>query len=186
VSAHGRLHLHASYHPPDERSRVADAQPGPSPDITPAGGGAPGVRHTRERMTRETALGTALLAYAGANGLTGLFMLSFPRALWVSIGGAEGESVGNAYASTRFAGAALAALAVAALLVMRKPAHQSTLVTVLAIEATLVAAATVLNGVIDEVPTDGWFTWLIALGSVALAGLMWWARVVARKVLKAG
>ena len=186
MSAHGRPHLHASYHPPDERSRVADAQPEPSPDTTPAGGGAPGVRHTRERMTRETALGTALLAYAALNGLAGLVMLSFPRALWVSIGGAEGEGVGNAYASTRFAGAALAALAVAALLVMRKPARQSTLVTVLAIEATLAAAATVLNGAIDEVPTDGWFTWLIALGSVVLAGLMWWARVVARKVLKAG
>jgi len=165
---------------------VADAQPEPSPDTTPAGGGTPGVKRTRERMTPQTALGSALLAYAALNGLTGLFMLTFPQALWVSIGGAEGDSVGNAYASTRFAGAALAALAVAALLVMRKPARQSTLVTVLAIEATLVAAATVLNGVIDDVPTDGWFTWLIALGSVALGGLMWWARFIARKFLKAG
>ncbi|MBP1632888.1 MAG: hypothetical protein H6Q11_1176, partial [Acidobacteria bacterium] len=30
------------------------------------------------------------------------------------------------------------------------------------------------------------FTWLIAIGSVALAAIMWWARFVARKVLKSG
>ena len=137
-------------------------------------------------MTPQTTLGTALLAYAALNGLTGLLMLSFPRALWVSIGGAEGEAVSNAYSSTRFAGAALAALAVAALLVMRRPARQSTLVTVLTLEATLVAVATVLNSIVDDVPTDGWFTWLIALGSVALAGFMWWARIIARKALKEG
>jgi len=137
-------------------------------------------------MTPQTTLGTALLAYAALNGLTGLLMLSFPRALWVSIGGAEGEAVSNAYSSTRFAGAALAALAVAALLVMRRPARQSTLMTVLTLEATLVAVATVLNGVVDDIPTDGWFTWLIAVGSVALAGFMWWARIIARKVLKEG
>lgn len=158
-------------------------EPTPGP-ATPAPVEATSARRPRQHMTPETTLGTALLAYAAANGLAGLFMLTFPRALWVSIGGAEGEGVANAYASTRFAGAALAALAVAALLVMRKPAGQSTLVTVLAVEATLVAVASVLNGVIDEVPTDGWFTWVVALGSVALAGFMWWARIFSRKVLK--
>jgi len=164
---------------------VTDSSEEPRPAETPA---TPQditeVRRTREKMTPETTLGTALLAYAALNGLTGLLMLTFPRALWVSIGGADSGVVGNAYSSTRFAGAAMAALAVAALLVMRKPARQSTLVTVLAIEATLAAAATVLNGVADDVPTDDWFTWLIAIGSVALAGFMWWARIVARKVLK--
>lgn len=163
---------------------MTDPQPQTGPDVPATPGGGPVVGRGREKMTPQTALGTALLAYAALNGLTGLFMLTFPRALWVSIGGAEGESVAQAYASTRFAGAALATLAVAALLVLRKPARQGMLVTVLSIEATLVAAATVLNGVIDDVPTDGWFTWLIAVGSVALAGLMWWARFVARKVFK--
>ena len=163
--------------------------PDPSEEPTPAEAAptpleAAGARRPRDRMTPQTALGTALLAYAALNGLGGLFMLAFPHALWVSIGGAQGEAVGNAYASTRFAGAALVALAVAALLVMRKPAHQSTLVTVLAIEATLAAAGTVLNGVVDDVPTGDWFTWLIAVVSVALAGFMWWARIFARKVLK--
>jgi hypothetical protein len=161
---------------PPEEPRPAETTPSPV-DAT-AG------RRPRERMTAQTTLGTALLSYAALNGLAGLFMLTFPRALWISIGGAEAASVGNAYASTRFAGAALAALAVAALLVMRKPAHQSTLVTVLTIEATLVAVVTVLNGVVDDVPTDDWFTWLIAIGSVALAGFMWWARLIGRKVLK--
>lgn len=154
------------------------------PEGTPVSSDEGGTKPTREGMTPQTILGTALLAYAALNGLAGLLMLTFPRALWVSIGGAEGEGISDAYTSTRFAGAALVTLAVAALLVMRRPSRQNTLVTLLAIEATLVAAATVLNGIIDEVPTDGWFTWLVALGSVALAGLMWWARVAARKVFK--
>lgn len=140
-------------------------------------------RKPRARMTPETTLGTALLAYAGLNGLAGLFMLTFPRALWVTIGGAD-AFFDRAYASTRFAGAALVTLAVAALLVIRKPSRQSTLVTVLALEATLVAVATLVNAVADDVPTDLWFEWLIALGSIALAAFLWWARIVARKALK--
>jgi len=164
---------------------VLDPSEEPTPgDAAPTPVEAAAVRRSRDRMTPQTALGTVLLAYAALNGLAGLFMLTFPRVLWVSIGGAEGESVGNAYASSRFAGAALVALAVAALLVMRKPAHQSTLVTVLAIESTLTAVGAIVNAVLDDVPTDGWFTWLIALGSAALAGFMWWARIFARRVLK--
>jgi energy-converting hydrogenase Eha subunit E len=135
-------------------------------------------------MTPEATLGTALLAYAGANGLVGLFMLTFPRALWVSIGGAEGQDLGEAYASTRFAGAMMVILAMMALLVIRKPARQSTTVTLLCLEETLVGVALFINAVADDVPTSGWFTWLIALGSIALAGFMWWARIVGRKALK--
>jgi hypothetical protein len=165
---------------------VEDPHSAAGPEGIPVSGEKGGSRSTREGMTPQTILATALLAYAALNGLAGLLMLTFPRALWISIGGAEGEGVANAYASTRFAGAALVTLAMAALLVMRKPSRQNTLVTVLAIEATLAAAATLVNGLIDEVPTDGWFTWLVALGSVALAGLMWWARVLARRVFKQG
>jgi K+ transporter len=134
-------------------------------------------------MTPEATLGTALLAYAGANGLVGLFMLTFPRALWVSIGGAD-ALYEKAYASTRLAGAMMVTLAIMALLIIRKPVRQSTLVTLLCLEQTLVAAATFANAAFDKVPTDGWFDWLIALGSIALAGFMWWARIVGRKALK--
>jgi len=135
-------------------------------------------------MTPEATLGTALLAFAGANGLAGLLMLTFPRALWVSIGGAEGQGLAEAYASTRAMGAMMVVLAIAALLVIRKPARQSTLVTLLCLEETLVAIATVINAVADNVPTSGWFTWLITLGSIALALFMWWARIIGRKALK--
>jgi hypothetical protein len=134
-------------------------------------------------MTPEATLGTALLAFAGANGLVGLFMLTFPRALWVSVGGAD-PIYEKAYASTRFAGAMMVVLAVAALLVIRKPARQSTLVTLLCVDETLVAAATVVNAFADKVPTDVWFDLLVALGSVALAAFMWWARIVGRRALK--
>ena len=154
------------------------------PGSTPSSGDATPVR-SKAKMTPEATLGTALLAYAGANGLLGLFMLTFPRALWVSVGGAD-ALYEKAYASTRATGAMMIVLAVAALLVIRKPLHQSTLVTLLCVEATLVAAATLINAVADKVPTDVWFDWLLALGSIALAGFMWWARIVGRKALKEG
>lgn len=141
------------------------------------------ARQPRSRMTPEATLGTALLAFAGANGLAGLFMLTFPRALWVSIGGAD-PLYEKAYASTRAMGAMMLVLAIAALLIIRKPARQSTLVTLLCLEETLVAAATFVNAAFDKVPTDVWFDWLLALGSIALAGFMWWARIVGRKALK--
>jgi hypothetical protein len=152
------------------------------PASTPASGDA-AVGKGRSRMAPEATLGTALLAYAGLNGLAGLFMLTFPRALWVSIGGAD-PLYEKAYASTRMAGAMMVVLAIAALLIIRKPAGQSTLVTLLCLEATLVAAAAFLNASADKVPTDVWFDWLIALGSIALAAFMWWARILGRKALK--
>jgi hypothetical protein len=154
-----------------------------SPAGDAAADGTATARPARPKMTPEATLGTALLAYAGGNGLAGLLMLTFPRALWVSIGGADGLYE-KAYASTRLAGAMMVTLAVMALLVVRKPARQSTLVTLLCIEETLVAAATFVNAAFDKVPTDVWFDWLIALGSIALAGFMWWARIVGRKALK--
>ena len=152
------------------------------PASTPASGEIAAVGRTRRQMTPEATLGTALLAFAGANGLAGLFMLTFPRALWVSVGGAD-PLYEKTYASTRAMGAMMIVLAIAALLIIRKPARQSTLVTLLCLEETLVAIATVLNAAADKVPTDVWFDWLIALGSVALAGFMWWARIVGRKAL---
>ena len=107
-------------------------------------------------MTPEATLGTALLAFSGANGLAGLFMLTFPRALWVSIGGAD-PLYEKAYSATRMMGAMMVVLAIAALIVIRKPARQSTLVTLLCLEETLVAAAAVINATGDKVPTDVWF-----------------------------
>ena len=153
------------------------------PAAAPEGEAA--ARLPKKRMTPEATLGTALLAYAGANGLAGLLMLTFPRALWVSIGGAD-PLYEKAYASTRAMGAMMVVLAVAALVVIRKPARQSTLVTLLCLEETLVAAAVFVNAAFDKVPTDVWFDWLIALGSIALAGFMWWARIVGRKALREG
>ena len=155
-----------------------------SPSGNAAADGTTPARPARAKMTPEATLGTALLAYAGANGLAGLLMLTFPRALWVSIGGADGTDAARAYTSTRFAGALMVTLAIMALLVIRKPARQSTLVTLFSVGETLVAAATLANALGDHPPTSLWFEWLIALGSTALAGFMWWARLVGRKALK--
>ena len=83
----------------------------------------------------------------------------------------------------RFSGGALVALAIGALMVLRKPEGQHTLMTVMALEATLVAAAIITNIAIDDTPTDLWFELLIAIVCAALAGYLWWARIKARRIL---
>ena len=155
------------------------------PEAKPSSGEATPAAKTRKKMTPEATLGTALLAFAGANGLVGLLMLTFPKALWASIGQVSDVEAQAAYTSTRFAGALMVTVALIALLVIRRPSGQSTPVTILCIGETLVAVATLLNAVGDHPPTAFWFEWPIALVSLALALFMWWARIVGRKALKA-
>jgi hypothetical protein len=131
----------------------------------------------------EGTLATALLAYAAVNGLSGLLIALFPTAFWDTIGGAA-DIYDRAYDSTRFAGGALLALAIGALLVLRRPAGQQTLVTVFALEATLVTLAVFTNIVADDAPTDLWFEIVMLLGAGAVAGYLWWARFKARRILK--
>jgi hypothetical protein len=123
-----------------------------------------------------------LLAYAAVNGLSGLLIALFPTAFWNAIGGAA-DIYDRAYDSTRFAGGALLALAVGALLVLRNPRGQQTLVTVFALEATLVTLAVFTNILADDTPTDLWFEIVMLLGAGAVAGYLWWARIKARRIL---
>lgn len=131
----------------------------------------------------EGTLATALLAYAAVNGLSGLLIALFPTAFWDTIGGAA-DLYDRAYDSTRFAGGALLALAIGALVVLRRPAGQQTLVTVFALEATLATVAAFTNIVADDTPTDLWFEIVVLLGAGGVAGYMWWARFRARRVLR--
>ena len=121
---------------------------------------------------------------SGNHEIFGLLLLFFPRFLLDTIGGGA-DIFDRAFDLMRFSGGALVALAVGALLVLRKPAGQHTLVTVMAIEATLVAAAIITNIAIDDTPTDLWFELVVAIVSAALAAYLWWARIRARKLLQA-
>ena len=156
-----------------------------SPEPEPQQREAPSEPKRRLRIpqTTEGTLASALLLSAGANGVFGLMVLIFPRFVWNVLGGAA-DTFDPAYASTRFAGAVLIALAVGALLVLGRPEGQTTLVTVLALEKTLVAAALIVNLIVDEAPTAGWFEVLAMVGSAALAAYLWWARVRGRKLLR--
>ena len=138
----------------------------------------------KKPRTPDGTLRTALFVYAVLNGGAGLAIFLFPGIFWDTIGGA-GDVYEVAYGSTRFGGGALLALAFGALVVLRKPAGQHTLVTVLAVEATLVAVAVIGNVFVDDVPTSLWFELVIALGSAAIAVYLWWARLIARTILKA-
>jgi hypothetical protein len=165
---------------------VADAFPGsddarrpePARPSTPA----PQPKQKRARTPQAT-LNTALLAYAAVNGLSGLAITLFPRFFWETFGSADGDFV-RALDSTRFGGAALFALAIGALLVLRRPAGQQTLVTVFALEATFVTAALIANVFVDDTVTGLLFDWVMLLGCAAVAGYLWLARFKARRILK--
>jgi hypothetical protein len=138
-----------------------------------------------ERLSSTPAgtLRTAMLVYAAVNGVSGLILLLFPRVVWDTIGGAA-DLYAVAYDSTRLAGGPLIALAVAALVVLRDPRGQSTLVSVMVTEATLVAFGGWWNLVADDVPTNLWFEIAIPVASTVLAVYLAWARVRARRILK--
>jgi hypothetical protein len=157
---------------PAEEPDSFDPKTGPKPAI-------PG----KEKKAPEGTLASALIAYAGLNGVAGVLLLLIPRFVFVTMGRSPRVD-GGYFDVVRFSGGALIALAVGALLVLRKPRGQNTLVTVLALEATLVAVGLLMTIFVDEAPTTALFNWVMALVSAGLAGYLWWARIRARKVLK--
>jgi hypothetical protein len=134
--------------------------------------------------TPEARLRSALLVYASVNGITGFLLLAFPRFIWHTVGGSP-DLFDPAYASTRLTAGALLALAVGALLVIRDPRGQNTLVTVMVVEAVLVAVGGFWNVAVDESPTNLWFEIFVPSVSAAVAGYVGWARIKARRILRA-
>ncbi len=164
---------------------LPEPQPDPLPErVEPPASEQPERRRLRLPRTTEGTLASALLVSAGINGVFGLLVLIFPRFVWNVVGGAA-DTFDPAYAATRFAGAVLIALAVGALLVLGRPEGQNTLVTVLALEKTLVTAALIVNLAVDDTPLRAWFEVLAAVGSAGLAAYLWWARIRGRKLLRA-
>jgi len=137
----------------------------------------------KEQTTPESTLRSALLVYAAVNGITGALLLLFPRFVWDTIGGSA-DLFSPAYDSTRMAGGALFALAVGALLVIRAPRGQNTLVTVMVLEAALVAVGGFWNLFVDEPPTNLWFEIVLPFGAAAVGAYLAWARIKARKILR--
>ena len=162
---------------------MADPFPSDDPTRKPSSESTSKPRRPKTPRTPQGTLNTALFAYAAINGVSGVLIALFPRLFWETLGSADGDFA-RALDSTRFGGAALLALAIGALLVMRKPGGQNTLVTVFALEATLVAAALAANVVVDDTVTGVVFDWAMLLGCAAVAAYLWWARLKARKILK--
>ena len=158
--------------------RPPEPAPEPPPQEPPRDAPRP-----RERATPEATLRSALLVYAAVNGITGALLLLFPRFIWDTVGGSA-DLFSPAYDSTRMAGGALFALAVGALLVIRAPRGQNTLVTVMVLEAALVAAGGFWNLFVDEPPTNLWFEIVLPVGAAAVAAYLAWARIRARKILR--
>lgn len=139
-------------------------------------------RRQRKPRTPERTLRTAMFVVAGISGVYGGLLIAAPRFVWITLGGAA-ELHGPAYDGTRFVGGLMVGIAIAALFVLRSPATQNTLVTVMAFQATAAAGGNVLTLFSDEAATAWWFEWGAAIVTSAMALYIWWARFKARKLL---
>lgn len=154
----------------------------PSPQPAPAQGPIESAEPTRKPRTPEWTLRTAMFVVAGVSAVYGGFLLAAPRFVWITIGGAA-ELHGSAYDGTRFVGGLMLGIAFAALFVLRSPATQNTLVTVMALQTTAAAAGNALTLFSDEAATAWWFEWGATIVTAAMALYIWWARFKARKLL---
>ncbi len=112
----------------------------------------------------------------------GLPMALLPDLLWDTIGGVD-EAAADLLASQRWAGAVLLSVAFGTLLVLRKPRGQRTFVTFLAVEHAAAAAALLYTATSDEFPGHDWFVWGAVAVVTVTSALLWWVRVLARKVI---
>jgi hypothetical protein len=119
-----------------------------------------------------------LIIYAVVCIVYGLGYLLFPDLL-VDLSG--GEPVFHGW--LRWAGGILIALGIGAILVYLKPGGQGIFVTTIALGCSLAGLALVWAWISIEEGANAWFTALPSIVVLALAGLLWWSRQSAKKIL---
>jgi hypothetical protein len=87
------------------------------------------------------------------------------------------------YGSMRWPGGVMIALGIGALLVLRNLAKQGVLVTTLALAKSLAGLAMLYSWIMTEYSGNTGFIAVPTVIVLALAVLLWWGRVQARKVL---
>jgi hypothetical protein len=125
-----------------------------------------------------TMLKVVLVIYAVVVLVYGLSFLFIPGKL---VDMAGGDPV--AYGWLRWPGATLIALGIGALLVMRRPAKQGIFVMMLALGSSLAGLAMLYSWIMTEYSGNTGFIAVPTVIVLALAVLLWWGRVQARKIL---
>lgn len=119
-----------------------------------------------------------LVIYAVVTLVFGLGMLFVPGLLKDMAGSNPVD-----FAEVRWAGGVLIALLIGALLVLRNPAKQGSLVTTLALASSLAGLAKLYSWLAHEYSGATWFLALPTVILLILSALLWWSRQRAKKIL---
>lgn len=119
-----------------------------------------------------------LVIYAVVSLVYGLGLLFVPGVL--------GDMAGSNpvdFAEVRWSGGVIIALLIGALLVLRNPAKQGSLVTTLALAMSLAGLAKLYSLLTHEYSGATWFLALPTVILLIISALLWWSRQRAKKIL---
>ena len=125
-----------------------------------------------------TMLKVVLVIYAVVVLVYGLTFFFIPGELADMAGGNPVD-----YSWLRWPGGVLIAFGIGALLVLRKSAKQGVFVTTIALACSLAGLALLYSWIMTEYSGATWFIAVPTIIILALAVLLWWSRVQARKIL---
>jgi hypothetical protein len=126
----------------------------------------------------------AMLWYVAVNLAIGLPLLLIPVQFLSLIGVDDATAV--ALGGLRWVGAMLVAWAVAALMIVARPAGRAYFVTAGALQMTFGAAALLYSSFVDEQLASLWFHTLITVVFVGTAIYLWVARFRAKEAFQTG
>ncbi len=145
-------------------------------------GEAPPPRRQRKPANPTKTLNTALLVYILINLFFALPLVIAPERFFDVIGLTHVES--DATGGLRWVGAMLLAWAVSGLFVLARPGGRGIFVTTGAMQLTFGAVALVYSWIVSEHDWSTQYHALMVVISIGGAAYLWWARFMARSVLR--
>ncbi len=127
-------------------------------------------------------LNIAMVVYIFINLLFALPLVIFPATFFDVIGLSDETS--SQLGGLRWVGAVLLAWAISGILVLARPGGRAIFVTTGALQLTLAALAFLYSWSIREFEWDTWYHLLATAVLVAGSLVLWWARLVGRRVFK--
>jgi hypothetical protein len=154
----------------------ADADhPAPVPDTSD--------RAASRRRDPAAVLTSALLVYVVVSLLFALPLVVFPQTFFDLVGLDEG--IAADLGGLRWFGATLLAWSISGILVLARPGGRAIFVTTGAVQLTLGALSFLYSWSVAEYEWSTWYHAIATLILSAAAVYLWWARVAARRVLRA-
>lgn len=149
-----------------------------------ADSGTPDAPPRSRRLTRDPAsvLSGGMLVYIFVMLLFALPLVILPQTFFDLIGLSDG--VADDLGGLRWFGATLLAWAISGILVMARPGGRAIFVTTGALQLTLGALSFLYSWSVSEYQWSTWYHVVATLVLALSASYLWWARVMARRILK--